>query len=123
MKTVESQIIQTYEASVSLRLLKDAQIKKALRALADSLEANTKKILAANKKDLAKYDAENPRIDRLLLNIERIANIANSIRNISKLPNPAGKQLEHKIMPNGLVLEKIAVPLGVVGAIYESRPN
>lgn len=123
MKTVESQIIKTYEAAVSLRLQKDAVLKKALRALADSLEINAKKILAVNKKDIAKYDAENPRIDRLLLNTERIVNIANSIRNISKLPNPTGKQLEHKTMPNGLDLEKITVPLGVVGAIYESRPN
>ena len=123
MKTIESQIIKTYEAAVSLRLQKDALLKKALRELADSLEANAKTILGANKKDLAKYGAENPRIDRLLLNTVRIANIANSIRNISKLPNPAGKQLAHKTMPNGLDLEKIAVPLGVVGAIYESRPN
>ena len=123
MKTIESQIIKTYEAAVSLRLQKDALLKKALRALADSLESNTKAILAANKKDLAKYDIENPRIDRLLLNTERITHIANSIRNISRLPNPSGKVLEHKIMPNGLDLEKRAVPLGVAGVIYESRPN
>ncbi len=123
MKTVEAQIIQTYKAAVSLRKQKDAVLKKALRALADSLEAHTKKILAANQKDLAKQDPENPRIDRLLLNTERIAAIADSIRNISKLPNPSGKQLEHKKMPNGLDLEKRSVPLGVAGVIYESRPN
>jgi len=123
MKTVEAQIIQTYEAAVSLRKQKDALLKKMLRALAEGLESNAKTILTANKKDLAKYDAGNPRIDRLLLNTERITNIANSIRNISKLPNPSGKQLSHKKMPNGLELEKISVPLGVVGAIYESRPN
>ena len=110
-------------AAISLRLQKDTLLKKALGGLADSLEANTKSILIANRKDLAKYDAANPRIDRLLLNEERIANIANSIRNITKLPNPSGKLLEHKKMHNGLDLEKRSVPLGVVGAIYESRPN
>lgn len=123
MKTVESLIIQTYEAAVSLRGLKDARLKKALRSLAGSLEENTKTILAANRKDLAKFDPENPRIDRLLLNKERISAIANSIRNISRLPNPSGKLLMHKKMPNGLDLEKISVPLGVAGVIYESRPN
>lgn len=123
MKTVESLIIQTYEAAVWLRGLKDAQLKKALRALAGSLEENANSILAANRKDLAKFDPESPRIDRLLLNKERIAAIANSIRNISRLPNPSGKLLEHKKMPNGLDLEKISVPLGVAGVIYESRPN
>lgn len=123
MKTVEAQIIQTYDAAISLRSQKDTVLKRVLLALADSLEANTKSILTANRKDLAKYDATNPRIDRLLLNEERITNIANSIRNISKLPNPSGKLLEHKKMPNGLDLEKRSVPLGVVGAIYESRPN
>ncbi len=123
MKTVEAQIMQTYHAAISLRLQKDTVLKKVLRALADSLEANTKSIITANRKDLVKYDASNPRIDRLLLNEERIVNIANSIRNISKLPNPSGKLLEHKKMHNGLDLEKRSVPLGVVGAIYESRPN
>ncbi len=123
MKTVEDLIVKTYEAAVALRSLKDAQLKKALRALADSLEENTARILAANRKDIARQDPGNPKIDRLLLNKERIGNIAGSIRNISKLPNPSGRILERRTLPNGLSLEKIAVPLGVAGVIYESRPN
>lgn len=123
MKTVEDLIIKTYEAAVALRNLKDAQLKKTLRALADSLEENTTRILAANRKDIARQDPGNPKTDRLLLNKERISNIAASIRNISKLPNPSGRVLERRILPNGLSLEKIAVPLGVAGVIYESRPN
>lgn len=123
MKTVEDLIIKTYEAAVALRNLKDAQLKKALRALADSFEENTTRILAANRKDIARQEPGNPKTDRLLLNKERISNIAASIRNISKLPNPSGRVLERRTLPNGLLLEKIAVPLGVAGVIYESRPN
>jgi glutamate-5-semialdehyde dehydrogenase len=123
MKTVEDLIVKTYEAAVTLRGQKDTQLKKALRALADSLEENTARILAANRKDIARQDPDNPKIDRLLLNKERIGNIAGSIRNISKLPNPSGRLLERRTLPNGLSLEKIAVPLGVAGVIYESRPN
>lgn len=123
MKTVEGLIIKTYEAAVSLRSLKDALLKKTLRALAAELEANAELILAANRKDLAKVDPANPRTDRLMLNKERIHHIAASIRNISKLANPSGQVLTSRTLPNGLAMEKIAVPLGVVGVIYESRPN
>ncbi|HEY6978970.1 MAG TPA: glutamate-5-semialdehyde dehydrogenase, partial [Chitinophagaceae bacterium] len=90
---------------------------------ADALEENSESLLKANAKDLAKQDKDNPRIDRLMLNEERIKNIAKSIRTISKLPNPSGKILEKRTLDNGLLLEKVTVPLGVVGAIYESRPN
>jgi glutamate-5-semialdehyde dehydrogenase len=64
-----------------------------------------------------------PEQDRLRLNEQRIVSIANSIRQVSTLPNPSGKCLEKRTLYNGLLLEKVAVPLGVVGAIYESRPN
>ena len=80
-------------------------------------------VLKANAKDLAKQDPDNPRNDRLMLNEQRIQNIAKSIRNISKLPNPSGIKLQERILPNGLQLQKISVPMGVVGAVYESRPN
>lgn len=101
----------------------DAQIKKMLLQLADAIEKNTKQLIKENKKDLARQDKDNPKNDRLLLNEQRIKAIAGSIRQISKLPNPSGKVLEKKTLYNGLKLEKIAVPMGVVGAIYESRPN
>jgi glutamate-5-semialdehyde dehydrogenase len=116
-------IIQTYKASVQLRSMEDALLKKTLLQLADTLEQNTALLLQANAKDLAKQDKDDPRNDRLMLNEQRIKNIANSIRNISNLPNPCGKILEKRLLETGLQLEKISVPLGVVGAIYESRPN
>lgn len=123
MKSIEPLIVKTHKAAVGLRNAKDAQIKRTLLALANALESNAAPIIRANKKDVAKQDAADPKVDRLILNEERIKNIANAIRQISKLPNPSGKVIEKKILKNGLELEKQAVPLGVVGVIYESRPN
>ena len=123
MQPVEPLIIKTYKAAIDLRNCTDKQIKAALQSIADGLLQNTATVLKANAKDLAKQDPDNPRNDRLLLNEQRIQNIAKSIRNISKLPNPAGIKLQERILPNGLQLQKISVPMGVVGAVYESRPN
>ena len=91
--------------------------------LADAVEANTTGILKANTLDVSKQDANDSRTDRLRLNEQRIKSIANSIRQVSTLPNPTGKILEKRTLYNGLLLEKMSVALGVVGAIYESRPN
>lgn len=123
METVEQLIIQTYKASASLRKANDKQIIQVLEMLADTVEKNTEEILKANKTDVSKQNPEDSRTDRLRLNEQRIKNIANSIRQVSKLPNPTGKILEKRTLYNGLMLEKSSVPLGVVGAIYESRPN
>ncbi|MEJ7685219.1 MAG: glutamate-5-semialdehyde dehydrogenase [Segetibacter sp.] len=123
METVELLIIKTHKASASLRKANDKQIIKALEMLADAVEANTADILKANSSDVSRQDANDSRTDRLRLNEQRIKNIANSIRQVSKLPNPTGKILEKRTLYNGLLLEKVSVPLGVVGAIYESRPN
>lgn len=123
MNKVENQILQTYEAAISLQNQKDSQLKKLLKAIATGIEVNTSSILSANRKDIARQDPDNPKTDRLLLNEERIRQIIVSIRNISRLPNPSGRVLESSTLPNGLGLEKWAVPLGVVGVIYESRPN
>lgn len=123
MSKVQAIIVKTYKASGSLRTASAAQIKKVLNELASAIEKNTAAVIKANKKDLANYDANNPKADRLLLNEQRLKAIANSIRKIAKLPDPTGKMLEKKILYNGLRLEKQTVPLGVVGAIYESRPN
>jgi glutamate-5-semialdehyde dehydrogenase len=123
MKTIEPLIIKTYKASVALRKATDAQIKKVLKTLANAIEDASDIIIKANQTDVARQDAGDPRTDRLLLNEQRIKNIANAIRQISKLPNPTGKVLEKRKLYNGLLLEKVSVPLGVVGAIYESRPN
>lgn len=99
------------------------QSKKVLYGIADAIEANSKTILRANKKDLSLFDLNNPKADRLLLDEKRLKAIAESIRKVAKLPDPTGKILEKKILKNGLLLEKRTVPLGVVSAIYESRPN
>lgn len=123
MKQVETLIVKTYKAAVHLRRASEQQVKGSLRSLADALVQNTNVLIKANQKDLEKQEADNPRNDRLLLNEQRIKAIANAVRKISRLPDPAGKLLEKKILPNKLLLEKVAVPLGVVGAIYESRPN
>lgn len=123
MNTIQPLIIKTWKAAINLRQASDKQLKTALLQLADALEKNSVAILKANQLDVAKQDPDNPRVDRLLLNKERIAGIANSIRKISRLPNPSGKMLEKRRLDNGLLLQKITVPLGIVGVIYESRPN
>jgi gamma-glutamyl phosphate reductase len=123
MTSIEPMIIKTWKAAVNLRRASDKQIKNALLQLAAALEQNSAAILKANQKDLEKQDPANPRVDRLLLNEQRIKGIANAIRTISRLPNPSGRVIEKRKLDNGLQLQKMAVPLGVVGAIYESRPN
>ena len=123
MSKVEALIIKTHKASSALSALPDSRIKKALKMLADALIDESRTILSANRKDLAKQHPDDPKTDRLTLTEERIENISKSIRQISRLPNPSGKLLDSRKLANGLVLEKYAVPLGVVGAIYESRPN
>ncbi|MBO9200712.1 MULTISPECIES: glutamate-5-semialdehyde dehydrogenase [Niastella] len=121
--SIQPLIIKTWKAAINLRQATDKQLKAVLLQLADELEKNSAAVIKANQLDVEKQDPNNPKVDRLLLNKQRIAGIANSIRKISKLPNPAGKTLEKRRLDNGLLLHKIAVPLGVVGAIYESRPN
>ena len=123
MQSIEPLIRRTHKAATALRAASDRQIKSALKMLADSLETQKRVLLRANAKDLARQDPDNPRNDRLMLNEERIASIARSIRKVGRLPDPSGKVLEKRKLKNGLLIEKIAVPLGVVGAIYESRPN
>ncbi len=123
MKTVEQLIIDTYKASIVLRNASDTQIKKAVSALADALLQNAEPLLSANKKDVLNQDANDPKTDRLLLNLSRINSIAASIKQVSKLPNPSNQLISERTLENGLILKKMSVPLGVVGAIYESRPN
>jgi glutamate-5-semialdehyde dehydrogenase len=123
MSSIDPMIKKTYEAAVSLRSAGEREIKMVLRTLADSLEEKAPVLLKANARDLAKQDPDNPRNDRLMLNAQRIRGIASSIRKVSRLPDPTGQLLDKRRLPNGLQVEKVSVPLGVVGAIYESRPN
>lgn len=123
MKDIHKLIQQTHKAAVHLRNATDGQVKKALRTLASLLETESGSLLRANARDLARQDADNPRNDRLLLNEQRVKSIARSVRKVASLPDPSGKLLAKRTLANGLKIEKRSVPLGVVGAIYESRPN
>lgn len=123
MKNIEQSLARTHKAAKSLQAVSNAAIKKVLTDLAQALETKQTALLKANAADLSRQAADNPRNDRLLLNEQRIRSIAGSIRKVAKLPDPTGKILEERTLYNGIQLKKIAVPLGVVGAIYESRPN
>ncbi len=111
------------DASRELVTLKTETINNILLALADEAERQTPHILAENKKDLDLMDPADPKYDRLKLTEDRIKGIAADIRNVVKLPSPLGKVLESRDLPNGLKVSKVTVPLGVVGIIYEARPN
>lgn len=111
------------EASRTLNLLSDEKINQVLRHVADEAEACTDKILAANAEDLARMDKNNPKYDRLLLTKERIAGIAGDMRRVAELPSPLGKVLAEWTQPNGMTITKVSVPFGVIGIIYEARPN
>jgi len=110
-------------ASRSLNMVDDTQINSILLQLADEAIAKTDEILAANVIDLAAMDKSNPMYDRLLLSPERISGIAADIRNVATLPSPVGKVFMETVRPNGMRISKVTVPFGVVGIIYEARPN
>jgi glutamate-5-semialdehyde dehydrogenase len=110
-------------ASRALNLVTDETINQVLLSLADEAIAHSDMILSENAKDLAKMDKANPMFDRLSLSKERIAGIAGDIRNVASLPSPLGKLLSETERPNGMKISKITVPFGVVGIIYEARPN
>lgn len=110
-------------ASRKLNLLSSEEINKVLLALADKAEEQCDALLVENEKDLSAMDKSNPLYDRLLLTKQRIFDIASDIRKVASLPTPLGKTLESRELPNGLKLTKKAVPFGVIGIIYEARPN
>lgn len=111
------------EASRSLAFLTDAQIHDILLEVADAAESNAQTILAENQKDLDLMDPKDPKYDRLKLTVERIAGIASDMRAVAKLPSPLGRILSETTRPNGMQLTKVSVAFGVIGIIYESRPN
>nr|WP_199077850.1 glutamate-5-semialdehyde dehydrogenase [Pedobacter sp. ASV19] len=111
------------KATRDLSRLNNTQINNLLLHLADAVELKTDFILQANQQDLDKMDPEDPKYDRLKLSPERIAEIAADMRNVSELNSPLGEILQEKKRPNGLLISKIRVPLGVIGVIYEARPN
>lgn len=111
------------EAGRSLALLTDDERNAVLRDVADAIEACSEKILAANAADLERMERSNPLYDRLMLTEKRLADIAADMRNVATLPSPLGRTLTERILPNGLRLRKVSVPFGVIGMIYEARPN
>ena len=110
-------------ASKTLGLLTDEQRNEVLQAVADAIIAETPALLKANAEDLAKMDKTNPLYDRLQLTEQRLHDIAADMRHVSTLPSPLGSILKEKTLDNGLHLQRVAVPFGVIGIIYEARPN
>lgn len=119
--TTTFQAVQS--ASRKLPLLDDGLINEILLALANEAEVHASYILNENKKDLDQMEPANPRYDRLMLTEERIKGIAADIRNVATLPSPLGHVLTKSTRPNGIELKRISVPFGVIGIIYEARPN
>lgn len=111
------------QASRRLALLDEKQINEVLLAVADAAVKHSKEILEANREDLQRMDPANPKYDRLKLTEERLEGIASDMRNVAALPSPLGRILEETVRPNGLHLKKVSVPFGVIGIIYEARPN
>lgn len=111
------------QASRRLALLDEATINSILGLLADKIAVNTPSLLDANRRDLERMPETDPRYDRLKLTADRLQGIANDLRNVAALPSPIGLTLDERKLESGLHLKKITVPLGVVGIIYEARPN
>src|SRR5574344_2265709 len=114
---------RTKAASRLLATIADDKRNEILLAVADAIIANKQTILEDNAKDLAKMDPKNPLYDRLQLTDKRLEDIATDMRNVSKLPSPLGHILKETTLPNGLRLKRVSVPFGVIGMIYEARPN
>lgn len=110
-------------ASRSLALIPDARRDEILLAVADAILANEASLLEANAKDLSRMDKSNPLYDRLQLTPERLAGIASDMRHVAALPSPLGRVLKEKTLENGLHLRRVSVPFGVIGMVYEARPN
>ena len=110
-------------ASLTLPMLSDDKRNAVLQAVARAIEARTPQLLEANAQDLARMDRSNPMFDRLMLTAERLKGIASDMRHVSMLPSPLGRTLKETTLPNGLHLRRVSVPFGVIGMIYEARPN
>ena len=110
-------------ASRKLALMEEKLINEVLNAVADAAIRDKDIILAANSADLQLMNPSDPKFDRLKLTVSRIEDIASDMRNVALLPSPLGKVLYEDVRPNGLKLRKISVPFGVIGVIYEARPN
>lgn len=110
-------------ASRSLTLIPDNRRDEILLAVADAIGDNEAILLEANAKDLARMEKSNPLYDRLQLTHDRLCGIASDMRHVAALPSPLGKVLKDKVLDNGLHLRRVSVPFGVIGMVFEARPN
>jgi glutamate-5-semialdehyde dehydrogenase len=121
--STNEKLLRAKDASARLAQLSTQQKNDALLAMADAIEANTEGILAANRKDIESSGLEGALLDRLLLTPDRVSSMAQGMRDVASLPDPVWETLAEWTRPNGIRIRKVRVPLGVVGIIYESRPN
>ena len=115
--------IDAKQARAEVARLQDSRRNELLNAVADAIVAESDALLRANAADLARMPEDDPRYDRLLLDRGRLEGIASDMRAVAGLPSPLGRVLAETVRPNGLKLKKISVPFGVIGMIYEARPN
>ena len=123
MSVIQDILINAQSAKASIAGLDDSGKKAILGRLSEVIISRSPDIINENQKDVLKLSATDPKLDRLLLNSERILGLAKSLRAVAELADPTGMLLSEKILDNGLQVKKITVPLGVVAVIYESRPN
>jgi len=124
--TARDRMLLAKEAARSVGRLTDAEKRDALLAIADAIEAAASAIVAANVEDLERGRATGLSAalqDRLRLDEPRVASLASAVREVAALPDPVGRVLDERVLPNGVALTKVSVPFGVVGSIYEARPN
>ena len=123
MTAVEKMLSEAAKAAADMCDISTGKINKVLSAVSQALVANTPFMLEQNKIDLEKMDPSNPKYDRLMLTAERLKGMADDMNSVAALESPLGKLLSQSTRPNGMVISKVSVPLGVVGVIYEARPN
>ena len=123
MYNIENQLSNVRRAAKQLQFHTKEQINDLLNDLADVAQDNAEIILQENRKDLDLMDPANPKHDRLKLTVERIGDIAQGIRTVARLSSPVGQVLDKCVRPNGLEIKRVSVPFGVIGIIYEARPN
>jgi glutamate-5-semialdehyde dehydrogenase len=121
--TTREKLERARGASARLAQLSTGEKNSLLLKMADAIEANAAKILTANAEDIERSNLQGAMRDRLLLTPSRIKDVAKAVREVAALPDPIGEVLEEWTRPNGLNIRKVRVPLGVVGIVYESRPN
>lgn len=120
---IESTLEKLKNASYSLPLLREELVNEVLNAVADRIEQESESLIEANALDLARMERSNPLYDRLLLTPDRLKGIAADMRKVAELTSPVGQVIDERVRPNGMKLTRVRVPFGVIGIIYEARPN